>query len=93
MAPIKAAKNADETAPATLKNLPPTHAEHVILSYPLAHILLVTLNRPEALNAINFPLREDLDAVFAWFETEPDLWVAVVTGNGRAFCAGADLKA
>ncbi|KAH0591619.1 hypothetical protein H2248_001671 [Termitomyces sp. 'cryptogamus'] len=38
-------------------------------------------------------MSEDLRRVLDWFEDEPQLWVAVVTGAGRLFCAGADLKA
>jgi len=81
-----------EQPPKTLKSAPPAHGAHLILSYPIAHILLLTFNRPEALNAMTLALRLDLDKVLDWFETEPDLWLVVVTGAGRAFCAGADLK-
>ncbi|ORY80216.1 ClpP/crotonase-like domain-containing protein [Leucosporidium creatinivorum] len=38
-------------------------------------------------------LEEDICKVMDWFEEEPSLWVVVVTGTGRAFCAGQDLKA
>lgn len=55
--------------------------------------MLVTFNKPKAMNAIDSAMRLDLGAIFDWFETEPDLWVAVITGSGRAFSAGADLKA
>lgn len=53
----------------------------------------VTLNRPERLNALNQPLT---DALFAYFESmrrQTEVRVIVLTGAGRAFCSGADLKA
>lgn len=93
MPPAKASKNADDVPPKTLKTRPPSHGEHLILSYPAPHVLLVTFNRPKAMNSVSEPMRRDLIAIFDWFETEPDAWVAIVTGNGPAFSAGADLKA
>ena len=57
-----------------------------------AHVATITYNRAEALNAINAELRQDLNAAFARFRDEQDAWVAIVTGQGRAFCVGADLK-
>jgi enoyl-CoA hydratase/carnithine racemase len=56
------------------------------------HIATIRYNRPQALNAINGELRRDLNAAFTRFRDEEDAWVAIVTGNGRAFCAGADLR-
>jgi enoyl-CoA hydratase/carnithine racemase len=56
------------------------------------HVATITYNRPEVLNAINGELRRDLNAAFARFRDEEDAWVAIVTGEGRAFCAGADLR-
>jgi enoyl-CoA hydratase/carnithine racemase len=56
------------------------------------HVATITYNRPEALNAINGALREDLNAAWLRFREDEDAWVAIVTGAGRAFCAGADLK-
>lgn len=35
----------------------------------------------------------DLNKILDWYETEPSLWVSIVTGNGKIFCAGADLLA
>ena len=93
MASSKTSGNADKTPPYTLATPPPSHADHVILSFPSPHIMLVTFNRPKAMNAVDIAMRLDLESIFNWFETEPDLWVAVVTGNGPAFSAGADLKA
>jgi E-phenylitaconyl-CoA hydratase len=57
-----------------------------------AHVATITYNRPAALNAINAELRQDLNAAFARFRDDADAWVAIVTGRGRAFCVGADLK-
>jgi E-phenylitaconyl-CoA hydratase len=56
------------------------------------HVVTITYNRPEALNAVNGALRADLNAAFARFRDDPEAWVAIVTGAGRAFCVGADLK-
>jgi enoyl-CoA hydratase/carnithine racemase len=55
------------------------------------HVATITYNRPESLNAVNGELRRDLNAAFARLRDEEEAWVAVVTGAGRAFCAGADL--
>jgi E-phenylitaconyl-CoA hydratase len=56
------------------------------------HIATITYNRPEALNAINAQLRADLNAAWVRFRDDEEAWVAIVTGAGRAFSAGADLR-
>jgi enoyl-CoA hydratase len=56
------------------------------------HVATITYHRPEAMNALNQELRDDLDAAWARFREDDDAWVAIVTGAGRAFCAGHDLK-
>jgi enoyl-CoA hydratase/carnithine racemase len=56
------------------------------------HVATITYNRPEALNAVNGELRRDLNAAFGRFRDEEEAWVGIVTGAGRAFCAGADLR-
>jgi len=56
------------------------------------HVATITYNRPDALNAINGDMRRDLNATFDRFRGDEDAWVAIVTGAGRAFCAGADLR-
>ena len=55
------------------------------------HVATVTYNRPDRLNAINGEMRRDLNEAFARFRDDEDAWVAIVTGAGRAFCAGADM--
>jgi len=56
-------------------------------------ILTVTINRPERMNALHPPANAELAEVFDDFASDPDLWVAIVTGAGdRAFSAGNDLK-
>ncbi|MCT7354700.1 enoyl-CoA hydratase-related protein [Streptomyces sp. 15-116A] len=55
----------------------------------VAHI---TLNRPETLNALTPDLRERLIALLADASADPDIRVVVITGTGRGFCAGADLR-
>lgn len=57
------------------------------------HVFLVRLNRPSNLNSLHLNCHLELDRVWNYFEENPDLWVGVLTGNGRAFCAGNDLKA
>ena len=57
------------------------------------HLLIVTLNRPEVMNALHVHAHWELDGVFNEFAEDPDLWVGIVTGAGdRAFSAGNDLK-
>ena len=52
---------------------------------------IVTMNRPEALNALDRQVLEDLNAVLDQVEADPEILVAVVTGAGRSFVAGADI--
>ena len=56
------------------------------------HVATITYNRPEALNAINGEMRRDLNDAFSRFRDDEEAWVAIVTGAGKAFCAGADLR-
>ena len=56
-------------------------------------ILIVTINRPERMNALHPPANAELAQVFDEFAADPDLWVAILTGAGdRAFSAGNDLR-
>ncbi|KAL0471670.1 enoyl-CoA hydratase [Neurospora intermedia] len=71
---------------------PPPSVPNTLLSFPASHVLLVTLNRPAQLNAIPTSQHKRLAALWDWFDAEPALRCAVITGAGRAFCAGADLK-
>ncbi|HEY3238226.1 MAG TPA: enoyl-CoA hydratase/isomerase family protein [Acidimicrobiia bacterium] len=54
-------------------------------------VAVITYDRPEALNAIDAGMRTEINAAFARFRDDTDAWVGIVTGAGRAFCAGADL--
>ena len=56
------------------------------------HILTVTINRPERLNALHPPANLELAEVFDEYAADDDLWVAIITGEGRAFSAGNDLR-
>ncbi|MDP6561050.1 MAG: enoyl-CoA hydratase-related protein [Candidatus Binatia bacterium] len=56
-------------------------------------VAYLTLNRPESMNAISRELRGALNGAWNDFNSDDDLWVAIVTGTGeRAFCAGMDMK-
>ena len=57
------------------------------------HLFIVTIDRPEVMNALHPPANAELSRVFDEFAADPDLWVAIITGaGGRAFSAGNDLK-
>jgi len=56
-------------------------------------VLLVRLNRPDRLNAFNLDMHHELLRLYDEADADNDVRVIVVTGNGRAFCAGADLAA
>ena len=68
--------------------LPPT-----LLYEKRGHVGLVTINRPKSMNAFTQEMLEAMDAAFDDFNSDPDLWVAILTGAGdKAFTAGMDLK-
>jgi len=68
--------------------LPPT-----ILYEKRGRVAIVTLNRPEAMNAFTPDMLAALNAAFEDFDADPELWVAILTGAGeKAFCAGMDLR-
>ncbi|KAI1177907.1 enoyl-hydratase [Nemania sp. FL0916] len=77
--------------PATLTSPPPA-VQDTLISFPAPHILLATLNRPKQLNAIRRAQHHALETLWTWYDNEPSLRCAVITGAGRAFCAGQDLK-
>jgi enoyl-CoA hydratase len=57
------------------------------------HVLIVTMNRPEAKNALSGPMLAGMTAAWNQVDEDPEIRVAILTGAGGAFCAGADLKA
>jgi enoyl-CoA hydratase/carnithine racemase len=68
-------------------------ANCVTLEHPCPHVALVTLNRPEARNAISHRVAVTLAGIVADTEADPQVRCVVLTGAGQqAFCAGADLK-
>ncbi len=72
---------------------PETSVPDVIYErHPGDHYAVFTLNRPDRLNAIGGGVKEALDAARADFEADTEMRCGIVTGAGRAFCAGADLK-
>jgi enoyl-CoA hydratase len=56
-----------------------------------AHVSVCTLNKPERLNSMSFPLVHDLYEALAAIAEDNDCWVVVLTGAGRGFCSGLDL--
>ncbi len=71
-----------------------TETTPAVLTELRDHVLVVTLNRPEARNAVNAELSQGLGEALERAEHETDIRVVVLTGAGdKSFCAGADLKA
>ncbi len=56
------------------------------------HTFIVTIERPERLNALHPPANVELGEVFDQFAADDDAWVAIITGRGRGFSAGNDLR-
>ncbi len=64
------------------------------LTYDVSeHIATVTLNRPDQLNSFTNVMLRELLAIFDVTDADDNVWAIIVTGAGRAFCAGADLSA
>ncbi|SPQ20209.1 16a4b7db-5897-4b70-934d-59956459c102 [Thermothielavioides terrestris] len=89
----------------SLPGPPPPEVPNTRLSLPSPHVLLVTLDRPAALNAIPAAQHPAMAALWAWYDAQPQLRCAVLTGSDgderdgggsrrrrSAFCAGADLR-
>jgi enoyl-CoA hydratase len=68
-------------------------AERTVLVEADGPVTVVTIDRPERRNAVDGPTAAALAAAFRDFDADPAASVAVLTGSGGAFCAGADLKA
>jgi enoyl-CoA hydratase len=66
--------------------------ELVLVDHPEPHVAVVTINRPDRLNALSIDLALALDETLAAVGDENDTWVVVLTGAGRGFCSGLDLK-
>ncbi|ORX55025.1 ClpP/crotonase [Hesseltinella vesiculosa] len=70
----------------------PNTSDNVLVSWAAPNVLLVTINRPHKLNAVDPATNKELDNVFTWAEQEDNVWCSIITGAGdRAFCAGFDL--
>ncbi|MEM8499997.1 MAG: crotonase/enoyl-CoA hydratase family protein [Pseudomonadota bacterium] len=67
--------------------------EEAVLIERRGKVLIITLNRPEAMNAINGALSSGLSKAIEELDNDDSLTSGVLTGSGRAFCAGMDLKA
>ncbi|HEY5645907.1 MAG TPA: enoyl-CoA hydratase/isomerase family protein, partial [Pseudomonadales bacterium] len=63
-----------------------------VLSEDRGHVRWITLNRPQAMNAITGEMLGELNEAFKAADDDPQVRVVVLTGAGRAFCAGLDLK-
>jgi enoyl-CoA hydratase len=79
----------------TLQQMSDTDTERnaPVLTEQRDDVLLITLNRPDARNAVNLPLARGIAAALDELDGEDSLRVGVLTGAGRGFCAGMDLKA
>ena len=66
--------------------------EHFDFQIVDGHVGLITLNRPERLNALTFASYEELRDFFAWLDGNDQVRSVVIAGNGRAFCSGGDVE-
>ncbi len=64
----------------------------VRVEHPKPHVALITLNDPDHLNAFSTPMMEALTAAVTEADQDPNIYAAVLTGAGKGFVAGADIK-
>ncbi len=76
-----------------MSNETTTQDPPVVLTERRGRVLVITLNRPKAMNAINGALSHELWAAVGELNTDPGLTAGVLTGAGKGFCSGMDLKA
>ncbi len=70
-----------------------TPHDSAVLTEQRDRVLVITINRPEQRNAVNAAVAEGIAAALDQLDTEADLSIGVVTGAGKGFCSGMDLKA
>ena len=71
----------------------PKSGGDAVLVEQRGHVLLVTINRPDARNAVNTKVTLGIGEALDYADSSADVWVVIVTGAGdRSFCAGQDLK-
>ncbi|CAO1632620.1 unnamed protein product [Sympodiomycopsis kandeliae] len=75
-----------------LTSPPPVVGSHLLIKFPVPKVLHLQLNRPAQMNSMTDGLEIDIGKTLEWFENEKSLWVLVLSGSGKAFCAGQDLK-
>src|SRR4029453_17643139 len=69
----------------------PKNLEHVRYEKK-GHVAYVTINRPEVRNALHTYAYQELRSCWHDIQIDPDIYVGIVTGAGKAFCAGRDVK-
>jgi len=67
-------------------------SQDLLIDEPLEGVKRITLNRPESMNAFTFPMYQELSGIFNAIKYEPRTRVVILTGTGRGFCTGHDLK-
>ena len=68
-------KSIYDSAISIMTNTPvPPHSEQVLVQFPVEHALLLTMNRPKALNAMTPVMESDINTLMNWFDEEPSLW-------------------
>ena len=70
----------------------PRQHKHFNVSFPHERVLQVTLTRENKLNCIDKSTSAEIARVWEQLDEDENLWVGIITGAGRAFCTGADLK-
>jgi enoyl-CoA hydratase/carnithine racemase len=62
----------------------------LVLYEKKGRIVYITLNRPEKRNSMSYELLDELVSAWIRFRDDDGLWIAVLSGNGKSFCGGAD---
>jgi enoyl-CoA hydratase/carnithine racemase len=81
-----------EDRPQTVTEMANETSKGQLLVEVTDHIGVITLNRPDRMNAISGPMLSTLSRTLIEFQRDPDVRVVVLTGAGRGFCAGLDLQ-
>ena len=76
-----------------MTSTPDTQEQPHLLTERRGHVLVVTMNRPHARNALSGPMLAGMRQAWDEVDGDPEIRACVLTGAGGAFCAGADLKA